>query len=91
MCWRIPPERIQEERIDVMTPKDNVELQRAITWDFTINEGAFVARYGKLGEDHYRQFLPAGIPNPALHPPRKIHEALYQLALRRFNREPLKD
>jgi len=56
--------------------------QELIDWQFIINQGAFVVRYGTLGPLFYKQFLPAGIPVPLRYPPKRIDQRTYNFALR---------
>lgn len=51
-----------------------------ITWDFQIQAQGFVSRFGHLGEDFYRQYLPFGVLDDQAHPPKKILPQLYNLA-----------
>jgi hypothetical protein len=62
-------------------------LQELITWTFTVSGQTMVARYGRLGPDYYKQYLPAGLPVPERHPPRRISKLMYELALRQYERQ----
>jgi hypothetical protein len=63
------------------TPKTGV-----IDWRFQVVEQGQTARYGQLGDLFYKQYLPAGLVLDRTHPPKRISEALYLFALRRYNR-----
>lgn len=64
-----------------MSNQSNLPAPDPITWDFTVNEQGFMSRYGRLGEEFYKQFLPLGLPDPSKHPPKRIIPRLYALAL----------
>ena len=64
-------------------------ISKSIQWDFTVNEGVFVARYGRAGGQFYKQFMIAGIIDDQTHPPKPIPEALYNVAARQPSKSPL--
>lgn len=58
------------------------KLEDRITWDFTVDEQGFASRYGHWGVFYYKQFLPAGMAMPIMHPPKLIPKMLYDRAKR---------
>lgn len=56
-----------------------------ISWEFQITNQGFVSRYGKLGSEFFRQYLPFGIEDTTAHPPKKIDPRLYELARQKAN------
>lgn len=65
-----------------MTIPDDTRLQTLIDWKFTVGEQMHFARYGEYAGGFWRQFMPAGVPLPGRHPPKKIPEELYKRAQR---------
>ena len=57
-------------------------LQDQIEWKFTAVFASQLARYGTFAGGFYKQFLPAGIDVPSIHPPRRIDEKVYRFAER---------
>lgn len=57
-------------------------LSNLISWKFTINLGPEASRYGEYGGQFWKQYLPAGIETPNLHPPRRISEDVFRFAER---------
>jgi hypothetical protein len=62
----------------------NEQRRPRITWQFQLAEQGSSSRYGVLGFDYYKQYLPGGLVLPIVHPPKRISEQLYNLAKRRF-------
>jgi len=67
-----------------MTPPSLPPLQDLIKWDFTLAEQTLVSRYGRYAGAFWKQFMPAGLIVPELHPPKKIPEVLYNRAKQRL-------
>ena len=63
-----------------MALPDPDRLQALITWTFEIHEQNQTSRYGEYAGAFWKQYLPSGMAEPMLHPPRKILPALYDLA-----------
>jgi len=59
-----------------------------IIWDFSVTEQGFVARYGHMGQEYFKQFMPYGLEITARHPPQRIDRKVYELA-RRFHGKSL--
>ena len=53
-----------------------------IIWDFSVTEQGHVARYGHMGSDFYRQFLPYGLEIKGQHLPQRIGKQVYDMAQR---------
>jgi hypothetical protein len=60
--------------------------RRGIIWDFSVTEQGHVARYGHMGSDYYKQFMPYGLELKDRHPPLRIDRLVYDLAERKFMR-----
>lgn len=65
-----------------MAQTPETQLDKLMTWSFTLAEQGQVTRYGVLNGAFYKQFLPGGVEVPRLHPIRRIDKRLYDLALR---------
>ncbi len=63
-----------------MATPDYSRLQDRIDWHFTVALQGQVSRYGTFHGVFYKQYLPAGIPVPNRHPPKRIPKALYDRA-----------
>jgi hypothetical protein len=59
-----------------------------IIWDFSVTEQGYVARYGHMGPEYYKQFMPYGLEITTRHPPQRIDREVYELA-RRFHGKSL--
>lgn len=57
-------------------------LAQLIEWKFTVVKGREVSRYGEYGGKFWKQYLPAGLEVPNIHPPRAISEEVYVFAQR---------
>jgi len=53
-----------------------------IIWDFSLTEQGHVARYGHMGQEYYKQFMPYGLEIAGQHPPQRISQQVYNLAKR---------
>ncbi len=51
-----------------------------IKWEFQISLQGFVTRYGVMGGEYYRQYLPFGVRDDIAHPPKRIDAKLFQIA-----------
>jgi len=71
-----------------MALPDSARLQDLISWTFETHEQTQTSRYGEYAGAFWKQYLPSGMAEPSLHPPRKILPALYEFAKRRA--QPLK-
>lgn len=67
-----------------MAQTPETQLDKLITWSFTLVEQGQVTRYGGLKDAFYKQYLPGGIEVPRLHPVRRIDKRLYDLAHRQY-------
>jgi len=65
---------------------DDQRLQSLIEWHFTVAEQNFSSRFGEYAGGFWKQYLPAGIPVPAKHPPKRIPEELFRRAERAHKR-----
>ena len=57
-------------------------LSSLIEWKFTVAMGSEVSRYGEYNGRFWKQYLPAGLEIPNLHPPKVIPKDVYDFALR---------
>jgi len=71
-----------------MTLPDADRLQSLITWQFETTEQNQTSRWGTYADAYWKQYLPAGMAQPTLHPPRKVLQAVYTMAAKRA--QPLK-
>jgi len=53
-------------------------LSDQIRWEFKTALGFNQARYGRLGPQHFRQYLPGGQVIETLHPPKVIDPRIYE-------------
>jgi hypothetical protein len=61
-----------------------------IIWDFSVTEQGHVARYGHMGSEYYKQFMPYGLEIAGQHPPLRISQQVYELAKRFYKRSGIR-
>jgi len=63
-----------------MVLPSNKPLDDVIAWHFHVSEQHNQARYGVWQGKHWKQFMPSGMINTVLHPPKLISKAVYEHA-----------
>jgi hypothetical protein len=54
-----------------------------INWEFTVTQQMHSSRYGVLNGEYYKQVIVGGKPMSRIHPPKKVHEIVYDMARKR--------
>ena len=65
-----------------MAAMTQVNLMDTISWDFELISQGSVVKYGHIGAQYYKVYLPGNLYAPTLHPIKTITQALFNHARR---------